>query len=291
MNIHDFSLTDPDNPICAPNALRHKKESIPGCFNKKALVRIAERYNLDHKEKQIDTNLDSEKLYEAINKAFSTKCDKDDQICWIHQPELKDYKKSLDLYFKSAGPKDKEKREWLSNVDISNVMLRFEALFYPEFKFYGPYPRDFMIKSLMYELGNSDMEDVFVDGIKKIGIVFNLDKHNQSGSHWVSMFIDTSKNPITIEFFDSVGGAHYKPYKEFTEFMQKAKKQLEKMTDSKIPVVIKINHKEHQMKGTECGVYSLHFIILRLYGYTFEDISENIIKDDEMVQFRDEVFR
>ena len=26
--------------------------------------------------------------------------------------------------------------------------------------------------------------------INKIGIIFNLDKHDESGSHWVSMFIN-----------------------------------------------------------------------------------------------------
>jgi hypothetical protein len=30
--------------------------------------------------------------------------------------------------------------------------------------------------------------------IKNIGIIFNLDKHTQSGSHWVSMFIDIEKS-------------------------------------------------------------------------------------------------
>ena len=38
--------------------------------------------------------------------------------------------------------------------------------------------------------------------IFQIGIVFNLDKHDQEGSHWVSMFIDLKRDGIY--YFDSL---------------------------------------------------------------------------------------
>ena len=31
---------------------------------------------------------------------------------------------------------------------------------------------------------------------KKIGIVFNLDKHNQPGSHWVALYTDLKANQV-----------------------------------------------------------------------------------------------
>ena len=39
--------------------------------------------------------------------------------------------------------------------------------------------------------------------LNKIGIIFNTDPHNKSGSHWISLFIDVKKKIIC--FFDSVG--------------------------------------------------------------------------------------
>ena len=35
----------------------------------------------------------------------------------------------------------------------------------------------------------------------KIGVIFNLDKHDQSGSHWVAMFIDLENK--FFFYFDS----------------------------------------------------------------------------------------
>jgi hypothetical protein len=34
------------------------------------------------------------------------------------------------------------------------------------------------------------LKDYIDKNITKIGIIFNLDNHNESGSHWVSLFID-----------------------------------------------------------------------------------------------------
>ena len=38
---------------------------------------------------------------------------------------------------------------------------------------------------------------------KKIGIVFNLDKHDQEGSHWICMYVDLYTDDIY--YFDSYG--------------------------------------------------------------------------------------
>ena len=47
------------------------------------------------------------------------------------------------------------------------------------------------------------------------------------------------------------------------------------------------NKVRHQFKNSECGVYSMHFIINLLEGKTFEDVTKNIIKDDDMLKNRD----
>ena len=46
------------------------------------------------------------------------------------------------------------------------------------------------------ELCTLNLNSVKKRNKKRIGIVFNLDKHNESGSHWVAMFIDLIKNKI-----------------------------------------------------------------------------------------------
>jgi Ulp1 family protease len=50
------------------------------------------------------------------------------------------------------------------------------------------------------------------------------------------------------------------------------------------------NNVRHQFKNSECGIYSIHFILKLLEGQSFEDISNNIINDDDMEQNRDKLF-
>ena len=49
---------------------------------------------------------------------------------------------------------------------------------------------------------------------------------------------------------------------------------------------IRYNRVQHQYKDTECGVYSINFIIRLLEGETFDEISNNPTKDDVMNQNR-----
>ena len=77
---------------------------------------------------------------------------------------------------------------------------------YPNFIFYGPVPLDFA--DFYTELSNINLKTLSKNK-KKIGIIFNLDYSYQSGSHWVSFFLDLENK--TLCFFDSTGD---KPAKE-----------------------------------------------------------------------------
>ena len=88
--------------------------------------------------------------------------------------------------------------EWLSSTDILNVMRQYEEA-YPEFKFYGPAPIDFNTnlyddKCVWPEICNINIKELKEEGKTKIGFIFNTDKHYESGSHWIAMYLDLSKN-------------------------------------------------------------------------------------------------
>ena len=51
------------------------------------------------------------------------------------------------------------------------------------------------------------------------------------------------------------------------------------------------NQVRHQFNNSECGVYSMNFIIRLLHGETFEGITGNITKDTEMNACRQSYFR
>ena len=54
---------------------------------------------------------------------------------------------------------------------------------------------------------------------------------------------------------------------------------------------IRYNKIQHQFKNTECGVYSINFIIRLVGGETFDEITNNILKDDFMNNCRNTYFR
>jgi hypothetical protein len=68
------------------------------------------------------------------------------------------------------------------------------------YQFLGVYPIDFEGKDefgecLFKEMCSLNIVKLYEKGIRYIGLITNLDKHNQSGSHWTSLFvcIDPSK--------------------------------------------------------------------------------------------------
>jgi hypothetical protein len=54
---------------------------------------------------------------------------------------------------------------------------------------------------------------------------------------------------------------------------------------------IDYNNIRHQFKHSECGVYSINFILRLLKGETFDHICKNITSDDEINECRPVYFR
>lgn len=162
---------------------------------------------------------------------------------------------------------------WLSTRDINNVLIQYEKL-YDTFKFLGALPSDF------YKIEKIDYS--FIDSYNRIGIVFNLDPHSSSGSHWVAFLVDNKKR--TLEYFDSVGNG---PNKNIKMFIRKIKSMLDaKGTKYKYHY----NNIQHQYKNSECGVYAIYYIVQRLLGYSFREICKKVIGDDQMYEFRNNIF-
>jgi Ulp1 family protease len=132
------------------------------------------------------------------------------------------------------------------------------------------------------ELCKVDLGKLIKRGKKRLGVVFNLDKHTQSGSHWVAMFLNYDIGDIY--YWDSYAS---EPTGEVIELMNRLKEQGSKLGK---PMTIKINEIRHQYKNSECGVYCIYFITSLLDGRKFEDVTRRIVADDEMNAKRREFF-
>jgi hypothetical protein len=268
--------------------------SNESCFTLEALRKIANKWNEENKDRKIEfTNSTTGKtLWSSINNRMKSKCN--NEVCWMKQDFIKNSTLARELLknFKPFMPKNwsENPREWLNTIDIRDVMNQYEIK-YPAFEFIGPVPMDFDKKlgfgeCVVDELCKISLENLKKKGKSKIGVIFNLDKHTQSGSHWVAMNCNTENGEIC--YWDSYG---LEPNKEVVVLMNRLKEQGDVMKNKNknkdniknhTEMKIKINDNRHQYKNSECGMYCIYFITSLLDGKTFETIVQTIVDDDTM---------
>tara|TARA_B100001123_G_C15281606_1_gene1014190 strand:+ start:711 stop:1637 length:927 start_codon:yes stop_codon:yes gene_type:complete len=269
---------------CSPGT---KGSSTQTCFDRQSLLRIATHWNKYNKDK-IKITKNNDKLWQNIHKKLRKMCQ--NETCWLEQKFINNnLKQELSSKFKPKMPSSWKKtpKKWLTTDDIYNVMSQYDDTF-TDFIFIGPVPIDFDAKydalgnCIVNELCSIQVKDLLQKGISKLGVIFNTDPHHKSGEHWISFFADFNK---ALYFFDSYG---MKPPPEVSTFMRKLKKQCKQLGKN---IKIYYNHKQHQFKNSECGVYSMYFIIKLLEGYDFHDIIHHVITDDDMQQYRKIFYR
>lgn len=247
---------------CHPNAKIHVQSS---CYTPQILEQIRLGYNEKHASNPISPQDNPSKLWKILNEKI-VHCPAED--CWLNELNDEKLRKRIDRYIFAPDQPYEWKRnpnEWLSNFDILNVLEQYEET-YGNFDFIGPTPIDFdskhtnsAQKCVWNELCAFSLKEKLQKGKKKIGVIFNTDPHTKSGAHWISMFVDVPNR--LIYFFDSAGDA---PPPEVDILVKRIMEQGEKMN---IHFKYKYNSPhQHQKSTTECGMYSLFFMITMLTG-------------------------
>lgn len=294
---------------CAPN----NKFEDGSCYTIESLQKIATAFNAQDKNKNNKINISNDKneLLNQLTKKIS-EC----QSCWLRTELVKNINDdNINETFRPLGPDGK--KDWLSTTDINDVVEQYQEK-YKDFVFLGAVPYDFM-ELKMLGIQNINLDGLVKDGKTKIGLVINLDEHNQDGSHWVALF--TNLKNKEIYFFDSVGDKPGKKIKWFinvlTDYIynketkennslqvggimkiinkiknKQVKQKYMSILENKLSGIdIRYNQKQHQFKDSECGVYSINFIVRLAGGETFDEITNNITKDDKMNECRETYFR
>ena len=244
---------------------------------------------------------DPKEVWIKLKEYLKSICNK--ESCWLKQNFVSGkLDKELKDSFAPVSPAEwkKNPNEWLSSVDILDVMKQYEKA-YKCFEFMGPSPIDFDTKMMgnqcvWSELCNFNLQEQINSGKTKIGIIFNTDKHTGGGIHWLSLFINIKKGEIF--FYDSAGN---KPAKQIQVFIDRVIEQGTKLNQTianKIPtalgkaggIAFKSDYNypnEHQLTTTECGIYSLYFIVHMLEDkLTGHYLKTHKIKDKYVEQFR-----
>ena len=267
---------------CSPEN-KHKEYT---CYSDSDLDKLKEMWNIRHPDQPIITS-DSKQIWQQLKEYYAYVCNK--ETCWVRQmtKNTKMEKELLDAFApESPAEWNKNPNEWLSSIDILKVMNQYEKK-YKCFDFLGPSPIDYDTHKLYgecvwEELCHFNLAEQIKKGHTKFGVIFNLDPHYKGGSHWVSLFINVKKK--LIFYFDSAGEAIPEQIKKFVDNVIVQGNKLS------VPINFKFdqNHPvEHQYGNTECGIYSLFFIVHMLEDkITGHYLKTHMLKDEYMEQFR-----
>lgn len=260
--------------FCAPGKYDKQADT---CFTLNELIQMASAYNrfvtkiqfnptsktvLPHADLMI---IKPDKIYllQQLKIRFQNICNT--EICLTEQAFMNDIVKEMretivNDTFRKTGPQNSI--EWLNTLDINNIMHQYTQL-YPHFVFMGAVPSDCHQLSACV-LASLDFQSLSDKKNDQVGIIYNLDKHNKPGSHWVAVYLCLSKGQIY--YCDSTGK---KPFKNVEVLANRFKEYCVKQS---IPYLYQFNTKSYQKDRTECGVYACNFIIRMLAGETFEQI-------------------
>jgi len=255
--------------MCSPAANGTSVVKGHTCFTPEVLLKIKKEFNKDYPQNPIRTNEVREIWQQLHDRLTATKCKGKNESCWltlIDDSHLREQIKEH-IFAPEQPPEWKSNPdEWLSNFDIFNVIKQYEEV-EKDFKVIEPTSIDFYAKRrgtnvcVSIELCKFSLANWMKKGKKRFGIVFNLDKHTGPGSHWVTLFVDVPNS--LLFFFDSAGDG---VPTEVKKLMDNIEKQGKKMNP---PVLFKQYDNDshsHQNGNTECGMYSLFFMITMLTG-------------------------
>lgn len=280
---------------------RRNAETVNGsCLDAELIMKIAKGLNKLIRRGQIKKDVQKINLKSPIQiihgnicKILTNLTGCSSESCWMNMDKLmgllgKKDKLQFKESFKPIMPKKwvNDYNTWLRTDDIEKCLDQHDKSD-DHFYFYGAVPIDFN-KCSVSDLCSFNLKKHISNGIRKIGIVFNTDPHNEPGEHWISAYIDIYGDNLNkipgLYYYDSYGEG---PPKEVKDLFQKIKKQGNNL-NKKFKVFY--NDYSHQNLNYQCGMYAIHFIKQMINGMHFKEFVDSNLTDDKMSKKRDVYF-
>ena len=245
-------------------------------------------------------------LWRRLNQYFK-ECG-GNETCWADQAVVRRSPTASKLVEKELRPRMpeewlKDKHTWLTNFDIQDVMVQYESR-YKSFRFMGVFPMDFAAPSdygtgcVSDKMCNLNVADLAAQGVKQVAIILNLDKHTQSGSHLVAVYINFDKaaprGRYGFFYYDSNAAP---ATKEVVALHGRLAAQVAALAATSTggkaprPFTLRYNTRRHQFGNSECGIFSMHFVERMLEGATFDGIMKAKEYDKVMNDLRNVYYR
>ena len=266
------------NPGLTRNTTSKSNKCLPGTVYS----------DISNKLKIKGNNGNHSKLFKSVG------CQPGEEHCLLDKaPINNNLKKQLrKQYLRPRRPTkwDSDPDMWLNNFDIINCLKQYQQA-YSWFKFLGVFPIDFSApdpykpskspKCLYQETCNLNLKNEYAKGIRGIALIFNLDPHFKDGSHWVALYINLTdiKKPF-VGYFDSYG---YEVPPLIGRLMRSFKLQIRTCE-------LGYNARQFQFGDSECGMFSMYFIICMMCGVPFENFCKTAVNDDFMLELRKILF-
>lgn len=262
------------------------------CYSRDELQSIATDLQLPYTR-----HTSKSELWHQVNDRLSDVCT--DEHCWASK--VRNGRQIASVAFRPPMSKSMRNNptQWLSTSDISSVMKQYETAF-KGFRFIGPVAIDFMSplnsqsrsrfgssissKCVSEELCRMDLTEWWRQGVRQIGVVFNMDAHDMPGSHWVALHCSLVRNEVC--YYDSYGVA---PCAEIYALIDRLVEQsgaLHKLAlgdANREPMKVRINSTRHQFRNTECGVYAMYFLMHMTEGMDFDTFTNEYGLTDAQV--------
>lgn len=269
--------------VCSPSGEANYKK-YKSCFSPEAIGELVRMWNAKHPSAQIPIGGNAQMLRElrkrmrkelaAANKSVSQGVETDlaavEHLNASHTP-------SVAQSLRPSKPREWKSKphEWLDNFNIDAVMSQYNLMKEFEYKFLGVFPVDFAepmgpsgecYTPQMCALNLRD--DLLAKGFKYTGFVINLDRHDEPGSHWTSIFavLDPALPSYGAYYYDSIG-RRWPP--EIERYLSTWKRQMDAL-HPKQKFRLDWSRVSHQRANTECGMFSMLFQILWIERLKFD---------------------
>jgi hypothetical protein len=246
---------------CHPRT-RKNKILNHSCFTKDSIITLKSAFNTHNPTKKIAAN-DPKEIWRHLQQKIP-ECDR--ESCWLQKIPNKYLQDKLKKeLFSPVKPKEwnTKPNAWLSNFDIDAVIQQYEEA-NSDFLFLGPTPIDFDKrkngKCVWEELCRLNLVKEYRRGKRKFGVIFNLDTSDGPGTHWVSMFMDIKDPTPFLFYFNSTKEKMPDEVKTLMKRLEQQYYAIKSLKGRKLRIM-ENTVMEHQKSNTECGMYSLFFII------------------------------
>lgn len=281
--------------FCAPARYDLAKKGDT-CMSVDELKSLAKDFNTSHNAKEkIKITNDKRKMVKQFKEKLGKSCGEADH-CWVQQDFVSSTTKNkiLSKAFRPLKPKDwyGNRQTWLNTYDILKVMKQYEDK-YSDLWFIGVFPIDFASKDefgycVANEMCNFDIAKMLAKGKSRFAMVLNLDRHDQSGSHWVALYcgLDPQKSNFGIYYYDSVA---QQPPKEVAVFMKAVEKQIVRVYGKDVAqrFAMRYNKIQKQFDNYDCGVFAEVFLTQILKRLSFDEICRRMKTDKQINKLRD----